>query len=308
MTDNKLLSILLILIILPLMLFGQNETTPPKFNVQVNMVSLDVEVLDRNKSLVSGLIKSDFIVEENGKPMDISNFAVSTDLPVSLAMVLDTSALSTRQLIICKNFIRFLTHAMSRSDQFCFYTFDNSGPYLEHDFTFDHIDIWNALDNIGVPSKNSSGVLRELFDPSPRTGLAVDIALQKMKNASKKKKALLLISNRFRNLGPGTVEHIQQSGITFMTLAFAHKSSKIIQSGDAISTAQMMRESGGRQFSAEVEDIEQVGRQIANSLKNYYSIGYLTEIKSGDNKPRKIQVRTPGKKFKIYFRRTFIPQ
>jgi hypothetical protein len=169
------------------------------------------------------------------------------------------------------------------------------------------MDIWDALDNVGVPSKNRGGVLRELFDPGPPTGLAVDIALRKLKDASKSKKALLVISNRFRNLGPATVEHIQQSDCTFLTLAFSHRTSKIIASGDAINTNQMMRESGGRRFSAETEDIEEVGRQIVSSLKNCYSIGYLTEIKPDDHKPRKIRVKIPGGKFKIHFRRTYIP-
>ena len=300
-------SILAILFFFPLVLFGQDETSQPSIHVQVNLVSLDVEVLDRNGLAVRGLTKENFVVEEDGEPRDITNFSVATDLPVSLIVALDTSALSTKQLIICKNFIRSLTHAMSGSDQFCLYSFDNRRPFLEQDFTSNYLDIWSALDNVGVPSKNGGGVLREMFDPGPPTGLAVDLALRKMRDAGKGKEVLLLISNRFRNLGPATVEHIQQSGCTFLTLAFSHKSSKIIAFGDAINTSQMMRESGGRQFSAETEDIEEVGRQIVSSLKNYYSIGYLTEIRSGDHKPRKIRIHIPGKKFKIHFRRTYIP-
>jgi VWFA-related protein len=307
MLGKIFLSIASIPLFIPLALLGQNETTPPSFNVQINLVSLDVEVLDRDDLAVRGLTRADFIVEEDGNPKDISNFSVATDLPVSLVISLDTSALSTKQLIVCKHFIRSLSHAMSCSDQFCLYTFDNRRPCLEQDFTSNHMDVWDALDNVGVPSKNSGGVLRELFDPGPLTGLAIDVALRKLKDARKGKKALLLISNRFRNLGPATVEHIQQSDCTFLTLAFSHRTSKIIASGDAINTNQMMRESGGRRFSAETEDIEEVGRQIVSSLKNCYSIGYLTEIKPDDHKPRKIRVKIPGGKFKIHFRRTYIP-
>ena len=301
-------SILCISLVFSLVLFGQDEKSPPSFNVRINLVSLDVEVLDRNGLAVRGLTKADFIVEEDGKPKEISNFSVATDLPVSLIISLDTSALSTTQLIFCKKFIRSLTYALDSSDRFCLYTFDSRRPSLEQDFTSNHMDVWDSLDNVGVPSKNQGGLLREMFDPGPKTGLAIDLALRKLRNEGKGKKALLVISNRFRNLGPATVEHIQQSACTYLTLAFSHLSSKIIAFGDAINTGQMMRESGGRQFSAETEDIEEVAREIVSSLKNYYSIGYLAEIESDDHKPRKIRMQIPGKKFKIYFRRTYIPQ
>ena len=209
----------------PLFLFGQDQTPPPSINVQVNLVSLDVEVLDRNDLAVRGLTKADFIVEEDGKPKEISNFSVATDLPVSMIISLDTSALSTKQLVTCKRFIRSLTYALGSSDQFGLYTFDYRRPLLEQDFTSHHMDVWDALDNVGVPSKNRGGLLREMFDPGPRTGLAIDLALQKLGNEGKGKKALLVISYRFRNLGPATVEHIRQSACTYLNLAFSHKSS-----------------------------------------------------------------------------------
>ncbi len=294
---------------LPPALFGQKESQQPKFNVQVNLVSLDVEVLDRNGNLVLGLTRSDFAVEENGKPMDISNFALSTDRPLSLAVVLDTSALSTSQLSICKTFLLILAHKLAHSDELCFYSFDTRDAYLEQDFTSDRPLLMKALDNLGVPSGRSGGLLTELLGKIPLTGLAIDLGLQKLGGAHNAKKALLLISNRFRGLGPGTVDHIQQSACTLLTLAFSHKVSMLITlGGDAISTNQLMRESGGRQFSAESKDIDGVCRQIASSLKNYYSIGYLTEIEAGDKKPRKVRVRVPRGKYTINFRRTYIPQ
>jgi len=119
---------------------------------------------------------------------------------------------------------------------------------------------------------------------------------------------LLLISNRFRGLGPVAVEHVRQSDCTLMTLAFPHKISILVSlGGDEISSRQLIRESVGRQFSAETKDIEHVCRQAADSLKNYYSIGYLAEIKAGDITPRKIRIRVPERKFTVYFRRTYIP-
>jgi len=298
----------IIALYLPAALFGQKEPQPPKFGVQVNLVSLDVEVLDWHGNLIQGLNRSDFVVEENGKPMEISNFALSTGRLVSLAAVLDTSSISTRQLGICKEFLLLFAHILDHTDELCLYSFDERNAYLEQDLTTERPLLMGALENIGVPSKRSSGVLVELFGAQPLTGLAIDRALLKLREGRNPKKVLLLISNRFRGLGPATVEHVQKSGFTLATLAFPHKATMLVSlGGDEISSRQLQRESGGRRFSVETKDIERVSREVVSSLKNYYSIGYLTEIKTGDKKPRKIRIRVPGRKCTVHFRRTYIP-
>jgi VWFA-related protein len=296
-----------IFLIIPLALFAQKEPRIPQYDIQINLVSLDVEVLDRDGNHVLGLTNTDFVVEENGIPMEISNFALSTDRPVSLAAVLDTGALSVEQLIVCKTFLRTIAHDLDRADEMCLYSFDSRDAYLEQDFTSAMKPLWDALDNIGVPSRQSSGLLMAMFGKTPPTSLAIDMALHKLEKARTGKKALLLISNRFNGTGPATVEHIQRSGCALLTLAFPHKASMAIQSGDAISMRQLMQESGGRRFSAEFTNIEDVCHQMLYSLKNYYSIGYLTKVQPNDKKPRKIKIRIPKHSYKINFRRTYIP-
>jgi hypothetical protein len=78
--------------------------------------------------------------------------------------------------------------------------------------------------------------------------------------------------------------------------------------GDQISRKQLVRESGGRQFSADSENIADICRAMAFSLKNYYSLGYLTEIGAGDKKPRRIEVLTPNHEYVINARRSFVPR
>ncbi|MGA2260167.1 MAG: VWA domain-containing protein [Acidobacteriota bacterium] len=279
----------------------------PRFNVQVNLVSLDVEVLDSLGNPVLGLAKKDFTVKENDRPMEISNFAWLADRPISLAMVLDTSGISPPKLVTFKRFLRELAHELAPTDDLCLYSFDSRDAYLEMDFSSKRYLLMDALDNIGVPSNRSGGVLQELFTGAPPTGLAIDMALDKLRKIDKGKKALLVISNRFRGLGPATVEHVQLSGCTLLTLGLDNKVALLIRlGGDKISRDQLMRESGGRQFSAETEDMTGVCRKIAYSLKNYYALGYLTEIGPADKKPRRIEVQMPGQEYTINYRRSYV--
>ena len=59
---------------------AQEEPPLDKIRVQVNLVSLDVEVLDRKGNLVPGLTRPDFVVEEDGKPMEITSLHQSRRL------------------------------------------------------------------------------------------------------------------------------------------------------------------------------------------------------------------------------------
>jgi VWFA-related protein len=272
-------------------------------------VSLDVEVLERSGAPVVNLEQKDFRVMEDGEPMEITNFARLHDRPVSLAVVLDTSAISLEKLNKAKEFIFQLIYLLGHNDDICLYSFDSKDAYLEQDFTDDRLPLVNALENISVPSHGSGGILKELLGADPRTGLGIDLALLKLEKTRSGKKALLVISNRFRGLGPATVEHVQESGCTLLTLGFSNKSALLVTlGGDQISKKKLMRESGGRQFSADSEDIGSVCRSIAYSLKNYYALAYLTEVGKGSEKPRRIEVRIPGHDYVINARRSYTPK
>ena len=300
----------LVLAVVPVVLaLPAQQEQPPKYNVRVNIVSLDVEVLDRAGNPVLDLAQQDFVVREQGKAMALTNFARLQDRPVSLAIVLDTSAISLKKLNSAKQFVFQLIHLLGRNDDICLYSFDARDANLEQDFTKDRLLLVNALENISVPSHRTGGVLAELFGAEPRTALGIDLALLNLRKTNNGKKALLVISNRFRGLGPATVEHVQNSGFTLLTLGFSNKAALLVTlGGDQINRKQLMRESGGRQFSAYTAHITGVCRAIAYSLKNYYALSYLTQIGPNDEEPRRIKVLIPGHDYVINARRSYIPK
>jgi len=285
------------------------EDAPATFTVRVNTVSVDVEVLDKNGDPVLGLAQSDFVVKENGREMKISNFSRWTDRPVSLAIILDTSTIKLDKLSIAKEHIFQMLHIFDRSDELSLFSFDNRNAWLEADLTHDKKQIIDALYNISVPSSRGSSGMAEFFNKPPYTSLAIDKALLNLEKSSLPRKALLVISNRFRGLGPVTVDHIRDSSGTLFTLGFTNNAAVITTIlGDRISRNRLMRDSGGRNFSAEKDDIAETSRTIVAAMKNYYSVGYQTEIEPGDTKRRRIEVKIPGSKYVVNARRFYTPR
>jgi hypothetical protein len=267
-----------------------------------------VEVLDRHGNPVTGLAQEAFVVKENGRIRKTTHFAELTDRPVSLSLVLDVSGMPREEVSMGKQFIFRLAHTLSPNDELCLYTFNDRDAYLEQDFTRDRVPLLEALRNIDVALGRKGAFFKDLLGLDPRTGLAIDVALQHLRKGSNEKRAVLVISNRFKGLGPATVEHIQESGFTLLTLCFRNKSNWLLTlGGNQITRNALMKQSGGRKFSADTEDITGTCRAIAHSLKNHYSLGYPTEIGTGRQKRRTVEVLIPGKDFSIYSRRSYVP-
>ena len=59
---------------------AQQRQPPPKFLSGIELVTLDVSVLDRNRQPVRGLTAADFMVSEDGQPVEVQTFS-AVDLP-----------------------------------------------------------------------------------------------------------------------------------------------------------------------------------------------------------------------------------
>jgi Ca-activated chloride channel family protein len=86
--------------------------------VDVKLVSLFVNVTDRNGALVGGLTREDFTVTEDGQPQSISVFERQSELPLNLTLAIDTSGSvhkdMTEQVEAAKHFAHALLRAQDR--------------------------------------------------------------------------------------------------------------------------------------------------------------------------------------------------
>ncbi len=77
---------------------SQPDDNLQTFKAQVNVVNLFFNVKDKHGMLIPNLTKDDFQVFEDGKPQTIKYFSAETHEPLTLGIMIDTSASQTRVL------------------------------------------------------------------------------------------------------------------------------------------------------------------------------------------------------------------
>jgi len=111
---------------------------PPTFSVKVNLVRLLVSVRDSSGAVVTHLNKGDFQVFDSGVPQEISVFDRNTSLPLSVAILIDTSGSTERDLHFEEDSVlRFLPTflgAGNPADTFALFSF-NWRTNLEVDYS-----------------------------------------------------------------------------------------------------------------------------------------------------------------------------
>src|SRR5215467_11394147 len=70
---------------------ARQQSDQDTLKVNVELVNVQVTVTDRHGKFVPGLKKEDFLVEEDGRRQEIRNFARENELPLTLALLIDTS-------------------------------------------------------------------------------------------------------------------------------------------------------------------------------------------------------------------------
>src|SRR5437667_7418412 len=160
-------------------LSGQSQDT---LKVTVDLVSVQFSVTDRQWRFLSGLTAQDFKVEEDGRRQEIRNFARENELPLTLALLIDTSP-SVRPVFDEEKLTAnsFLESVLREKDLALVIGFDRSVTMVQ-DYT-ENLKLLNrAIDELEIGGGTS------IYD-------AVYLASQENLNDEAGRKAILLISD-----------------------------------------------------------------------------------------------------------------
>src|SRR5271154_4489918 len=127
------------------------------FKAQVNVVNIFYNVKDKHGMLIPNLTKDDFQVFEDGKLQTIKYFSAETHEPLTLGIMIDTSASQTRVLDIeqesCAQFLR----AVLRDKDLAFVINFDTDVDLDQDFTNNVHDLTRALNKMQINAGMGGG-------------------------------------------------------------------------------------------------------------------------------------------------------
>jgi len=291
----------------------QQKPTPP-IQVTTRLVHLVATVTDKHHDLVTDLDQSDFKVTENGVPQEIKFFGRETDLPLRIALLLDTSN-SIRQRLEFEQdaAVDFLDSVIRRKkdDRAFLMTFDNE-PEIIQDYSGDLDQLGKAIRAQragGGTALNDAIVLasQKLLNSPPPRGNDTDV-----------RRVMVLISDGDDNLSDHALSDAVESAIRAEASIYCISTNTDwlstdsgvpkkyhIEAGDKVLT-QFADQSGGRVFFPyKVEDLAQSFLDIGDELRSQYFIAYAPTDPSTDGKYRTIDVTTDRKGLTVRTRKGY---
>jgi Ca-activated chloride channel family protein len=276
--------------------FAQQAAKLPAPNTDQNRIILDVSrvnlqftVADKKGRFVTDLAKDDFQIIENKKPQSILEFTAESNLPLRLAVLIDTSnSIRDRFHFEQRAAIDFLNSLMRPEDKAIVVSFDTS-TQLVADLTNNLEQLTKAIEDLR-PGGGTS--LYDAVFYSCRDKLMQDQPLHKFR------RAMVILSdgddNQSRYTRDQALEMAQKADVVIYTIST--NITRIPTDGDKVMKYFAAETGGLAFFPFKVEDLSQSFENIANELRHQYSILYRPDPLKLDGLWHSIEVRVKGRK------------
>ena len=268
---------------------GAGDTT--RIRVRVDLVNVLFTVTDRKNRLVVNLTKDDFHVFEDNKPQSIRFFSRESDLPLRIAILIDTSnSIRERLRFEQEAATDFLTSTLRpRRDQAFVVAFDVE-PQLLQDYTDDVEKLSQAIRSLQAGGATSlydtmyfACKQKMLFFPPPEPYL---------------RRVMIVISDGQDNSSEHTRDEAlamaQRGEVTIFTISTNR--SGLQEKGDRV-LKYLAEETGGRAFFPfSASDLAANFQEIARELRSQYSLAYVSTnpARNGTYRAITIQPRDKG--------------
>jgi VWFA-related protein len=300
-------------------LFAQDE---PTIKVDVNLVNVYCAVRNKSNGMVGNLEKKDFQVFEDGKEQEIKYFTRETDVPLTIGLLVDTSASQERLLDIEKRAaFQFFSKVLRQKDLAFLIQFGAEAELLQDDTNSPRL-LQEGLNQLRlsvpvgglhpgpVPTQQSqAGTI--LFD-------AVYLAANDKLRSEVGRKTMVLITDGVdtgsRISKDKAIEASQKADAIIYSIDYEDPSAYgggwgTIRLGGGQGEGDLRRmssETGGRVFKVDRKNsLDDIFRELQEEMRSQYSIGYVPTNPKKDGSFRKLDIRVSGKDFKVQARKGY---
>jgi Mg-chelatase subunit ChlD len=265
-----------------------NENTT-RITLDVNRVNLLFTVSDKKGRFVTDLTKNDFEIIESKRPQSIVEFTAETDLPLRLAILIDTSnSIRDRFKFQQEAAIEFVNSVMRQQDRAVVISFD-TGPELVADLTGDTEKLATAIR--GLRPGGGTALYDAIFFGC-RDKLMQDQPMHKFR------RAMVIISdgddNQSRYTRDQALEMAHKADVAIY--AISTNITRIQSDGDKV-LKYLTQETGGLTFFPfKVQDLAQSFENIANELRHQYNVLYRPDPVKADGLYHPVDIRVKGRK------------
>jgi Ca-activated chloride channel family protein len=280
--------LLVVLMLLGTVTFGQDT-----LRVNVDLVNVLFTVTDKRGKFITSLEEKSFRVFENDRRETITNFSKETNLPLAVALLIDTSGSVRDKLAFERDAASEFFHSILRreKDKALLIGFD-SGVDLLQDFTDDADLLAKSGNNL------RSGGGTSLFD-------AMFLATTQKLAGQSGRKVLILITdgddNSSRLTYQETLVAIQKNEV--VVYAISTNASALggneVANGDKV-LKRFTEQTGGRFIKpTRLSDLVASFSSIGDELRSQYTIAYQSSNPLRDGSYRKIRIEALDKSLRV---------
>ncbi len=267
------------------------QEAPATLRVDVNLINILCTVQTGQGRHVTGLNQEDFVIKEDGIPQSITHFASDVNLPLTLAVLIDTSPSVLEILALEQQVaIEFLRTILGKRDLAMIINFDRSVTLIQ-DFTNSIPMLEKAIHTLAIGRGTS------VHD-------AVYLACEEKLKRETGRKAIVLISDGGDTTSKLKISKAIESAQRADTIIFSI-SNRIggfygygrYGGGNPGTLKKYARSTGGTAFFPnKPQKFKRAFDAIARELGNQYLLSYQSSNGSQDGGYRSIRVTLPKRK------------
>lgn len=281
--------------------------------VETNLTNIFFTAADRSKRFVSDLKKENIRVLEDGQPQEIFTFQTSVDLPLSIAILLDTSISEQRTLPDEKAAAQAFLQSVMRPqrDEAAILSFTGDVT-LEQGFTGNIDRLRRAIDQVefvppsgyvggnvvvqsggAQPTPPISDVNRDLAGSTAIWDAVWVCSNDLMKDSAENtRRAIILLTDGVDTSSKlkmhEAIERAQKSDVFIYAIGIGDSYQGGVEMG---SLRRIAEQTGGRAYFPESErELRNAFAQIQRDLREQYLLAYSPSNKARDGSYRKIQI------------------